>query len=189
MIRRPTHAQHTRRERKSALYMQCSCGELKDCSLWLRNLIATDREVLARGSGRLAHPSRRVSSSRVSVGARWARVRSRAVSVIVLPKMSAAIAIAGGEVTRPERRRCHAIHEGTSLPPSVLSQVARSRPRQRRDCRKSVRSPSSKRHGRQGARPATHSSCVVSSPSTSPRSRPSRTASPSSKASSTRWGV
>ena len=55
-----------RRERKSALYMQCSCGELKDCSIWLRNLIEPQRE----------------KESGVSA-------RTGGVSVIVLPKMSA----------------------------------------------------------------------------------------------------
>ena len=181
MIRRPTHAQQTRRERKSALYMQCSCGELKDCSIWLRNLIEPHRGVSLVGehthSVGLVHPAREQLTCSVSA-------RTGGVSVIVPPKMSADMGR-----TRPERRRCRAIHEDTSLPPSVRSQVARGRPRQRRDCRKSVRSPSSKRHGRQGARPATHSSCVVSLPSTSPRSRTSGTASPSSKASSTRWRV
>ena len=48
-----------RRQRKSLLYMQRSCPELKDCSLWLRNLIA-------------AHPARDLAIIALHEAA-WAR--------------------------------------------------------------------------------------------------------------------
>jgi hypothetical protein len=45
-----------RRERKSSSYMQRSWTELKDCSLWLRNLIAR-RKVCTEGRPAISRPS------------------------------------------------------------------------------------------------------------------------------------
>jgi len=67
-----------RRQRKSLLYMQRSCPELKDCSLWLRNLIAARpaRDLAHRRAarGRLGSAPAGPGEARLStIRDRWAR--------------------------------------------------------------------------------------------------------------------